>query len=94
MITQTTTSNVPATVQRPVPVPAYSPSVPAVPAASADPCDTLIASLGELKARVALVENSIADAIRKAREITSSHKAKERAYLEATRKLDRIRLAI
>lgn len=94
MIAQTTKSNVPAVVQRPISVPAYTPVVQAAPAVPEDPCDTLLSSLSELKTKVSLVESSLSDAIRKVREITSSHKAKERTYQDALRKLDRIRLAI
>ena len=59
-----------------------------------DPLERLTALLAEMKNGIAALEGQMAEAQRKLREVTVSQRAKERAYQDATRKLDRIRLAV
>ena len=87
-----------ATVTAPAPTaavsrPSSSPFITA-PMPQQDPLERLTALLAEMKNGIAALEGQMAEAQRKLREVTVSQRAKERAYQDATRKLDRIRLAV
>ena len=74
--------------------PATSSPFITAPMAQQDPLERLTALLAEMKNGIAALETQMAEAQRKLREVTVSQRAKERAYQDATRKLDRIRLAV
>lgn len=82
--------------------PAPMPTAPAVskpaanpsPLVSQDPAERLAALISEMRTNLTNLENQMAEAQRKLREIAVSQKAKERQYADAVRKLERIRLAV
>ena len=93
MNTAIATTPVHATAQSPVVSrPGNSPFTAPVP--QQDPLERLTELLATMRTNLAALESQMAEAQRKLREVTVTQKAKERAYQDATRKLDRIRLAV
>ena len=70
--------------------PAANPS----PLVSQDPAERLAALISEMRTNLTTLENQMAEAQRRMREIAVSQKAKERQYADAVRKLERIRMAV
>ena len=85
--------------------PAPMPTAPAVspvvskpanpsPLVSQDPSERLAALISEMRTNLTTLENQMAEAQRRMRELAVSQKAKERQYADAVRKLERIRMAV
>ena len=59
-----------------------------------DPIDTITLAFTEMKTNLYNLEIRLQEATRKLKEVVSQHRQQERAYTEATRKLEKIRLAV
>ena len=59
-----------------------------------DPIDAITLAFTEMKTNLYNLEIRLQEATRKLKEVVSQHRQQERAYTEATRKLEKIRLAV
>ena len=98
--TATTTAPVPAAAFRNFVSNAVQPRTPAAPTIpvpqqpAPDPLTEAAIAIAEIRSTVEALESRLQDAGRRLREAVVLQKQKERAYQDATRKLDRIRMAV
>ena len=82
--------------QNPQPSPVFVPSqtVPVQPAVASNPLDETLASITAMREQLASLEVRLLEAARKIKAALIEQKQKERQFADATRKLERIRLAV